>query len=50
MIARRTSSFLRTLLLLSLPLFGSCSMLLTSTIIEPTVENLRMQTDLDLAC
>jgi hypothetical protein len=50
MFFRRTSFFLRSLLLCSLPLFGSCSMLLTTTIIEPTVENLRKQTDLDLAC
>lgn len=41
----------RSLLLLgTLPLFCSCSMLLSNTLIEPTVENLSKQTDLDLVC
>lgn len=38
------------LLLCTLPLFCSCSMLLSNTLIEPTVENLQKQTDLDLVC
>lgn len=43
--------FTRSLLLLCiLPLLSSCSMLLSNTIIEPTVENLKKQTDLDLVC
>lgn len=38
------------LLCCTLPLLGSCSMLLSNTLIEPTVENLQRQTDLDLVC
>ncbi len=51
MFYRWTSFFKRSLLLFCLlPLISSCSMLLSNTLIEPTVENLSKQTDLDLAC
>lgn len=41
----------RALLFLGLiPLLSSCSMLISSTIIEPTVGNLQQQTDLELVC
>lgn len=41
----------RTLLLLCIiPLLSSCSMLISNTLIEPTVENLQQQTDLELVC
>lgn len=46
-----TKLFTRTLLLLcTLPLFCSCSTLLSNTLIEPTIENLSKQTDLELVC
>ena len=38
------------LLLLLLPLVSSCSSLLSTTLIEPTVANLQQQTDLELVC
>ncbi len=38
------------ILLCTVPLFCSCSMLLSNTLIDPTVENLQKQTDLDLVC
>lgn len=37
-------------LLFAAPFLSSCSMLISNTIIEPTVSNLQQQTDLDLAC
>lgn len=50
--ARKTFSHsLPVLLLLALTLVtGSCTKLITNTLVEPTVENLQKQTDLELVC
>jgi hypothetical protein len=50
--ARKTfSRSLPALLLLALTLpSGSCTKLVTNTLVEPTVENLQKQTDLELVC
>lgn len=37
-------------LLITFPMLSSCAKLVTNTLIEPTVDNMQYQTDLDLVC